>query len=103
MRPLRLSPEVRAVFTGLKRWDEGRWGRGNKPQSSRVYTKDPLTHLPSSHLLSPLRYEGFRAFTFLDLLAAHGSGNLHIKGYKRVRIALFRMRSCITQFHVPSK
>ena len=41
-------------FKGLKRWHEGRWGIGNKPQYSRVYTKDPLTHLPSSHLLSPL-------------------------------------------------
>ena len=31
-------------FKGLKRWDEGRWGIGNKPQYSRVYIKDPLTH-----------------------------------------------------------
>ena len=33
--------------------DEGRWGIGNKPQYSRAYTKDPLIHLLSSHLLSP--------------------------------------------------
>ena len=25
----------------LQRWDEGRWGIGNKPQYCRVYTKDP--------------------------------------------------------------
>ena len=41
------------LVKGLKRWDEGRWGIGNKPQYSRAYAKDPLTHLPSSHLLSP--------------------------------------------------
>ena len=38
----------------LKRQDEGRWGIGNKPQDNRVYARDPLTHLPSSHLVSPL-------------------------------------------------
>ena len=31
-----------------------RWGIGNEPQYSRAYTKDPLAHLPSSHLLSLL-------------------------------------------------
>ena len=41
-------------FKGLKRWDEGRWGVGNMHQYSEVYTEDPLTHLPSSNLLSPL-------------------------------------------------
>ena len=39
---------------GLKRWDEGRWTIGNKPQYSRAYIKGPLTYLPSSHLLSTL-------------------------------------------------
>ena len=39
---------------GLKRWDEGRWGKGNGPQYSRIYNRDPLTHLALSHLLSPL-------------------------------------------------
>ena len=39
---------------GLKRWGKGRWGIGNKPQYNGVYTRDPLTHLPSSHLPSPL-------------------------------------------------
>ena len=29
-------------------------GTGNKPQHTGVYTRGPLTHLPSSHLLSPL-------------------------------------------------
>ena len=28
-------------------------GGGDKPQYSRVYSKDPLTHLPSSHLFYP--------------------------------------------------
>ena len=46
----------RQQFKGLTRWDEGRWGIGNKPQYSRAYTKDPLTHLPSSHLLSSLSH-----------------------------------------------
>ena len=32
---------------------------------SRVYTKDPLAHLPSSHLLSPLIVEELLANTFL--------------------------------------
>ena len=40
---------------GLKRWDERRWGIGNKPQNRRVYTEDPVAPRPSSHLLSPLK------------------------------------------------
>ena len=40
---------------GSKCGMKGRWGIGNKPQDSRVCTKDPLTHLPSSHLLGLLR------------------------------------------------
>ena len=47
-------PGCRGLIKGLKRWDEGRWGIGSKPQYLRVYIKDPLTHLPFSHLLSPL-------------------------------------------------
>ena len=47
-----LNPELH--FRGLTRWGKGRWGIGNKPQYSKVYARDPLTHLPSSHLLSPL-------------------------------------------------
>ena len=39
------------LVRGLERWGIGRWGTGNK--HSTVYTKDPLTHLPPSHLLSP--------------------------------------------------
>ena len=38
----------------LKRWDEGRWGKGNNPQYSRIYNRDPLAHLALSHFLSPL-------------------------------------------------
>ena len=38
----------------LKRRDEGRWGRGNEPQYNRVSATNPFTHLPSSHLVSPL-------------------------------------------------
>ena len=34
---------------GFQRWDEGRWGIGNTFQFNRVYTKDSLAHLPSSH------------------------------------------------------
>ena len=34
----------------------GRRGIRDKPQYSRVFTKDPLTQLPSFHLLSPLNY-----------------------------------------------
>ena len=43
-------------FRGCKWWGKGRWGIGNKPRYSRVYTRDPLTHLSSSQLLSPLTY-----------------------------------------------
>ena len=42
------------------RWNEGRWGKGKKPQYSRIYTWDPLAHLALSHLLSPLNSAVFR-------------------------------------------
>ena len=42
------------LLRGLKRWDEGRWDKGDKPQYSRTYSRDPLTHLALSHLLSPM-------------------------------------------------
>ena len=57
--------QMRTNFKGLKRWDEGRWGIGNEPQYSRLYTKGLLTHLPPSYLLSPLE---FRVKGFLKLL-----------------------------------
>ena len=37
----------------LNQWDEGRWGKGNKPQKSRIYSREPLAHLALSHLLGP--------------------------------------------------
>ena len=48
---------------GLRRWDGlgfrvlgvlGCRGWRVRTQYSKAYTKDPLTHLPSSHVLSPL-------------------------------------------------
>ena len=35
----RKDRDVAASMKGLKRWDEGRWGIGNRPQYSRVYTR----------------------------------------------------------------
>ena len=32
------GPLSLVTFKGLKRWDEGRWGTGNKPQYSTAYT-----------------------------------------------------------------
>ena len=46
----------------LKRWDEGRWGKGNNPQYSRIYNKDLLAHLALSHLLSPLILASISSF-----------------------------------------
>ena len=37
-RPSKRAPQ----FRGLKEWDEGRWGKGNEPQCSRIYNRDPL-------------------------------------------------------------
>ena len=55
MWPQLLESHIK-ILRGLKRWDEGRWGKGNKPQYNRIYNRDPLAHLDLSHLLSPLRY-----------------------------------------------
>ena len=41
------------IIRGLKRWDEGSWDKANKPQYSRTYSRDPLTHLALSHLFQP--------------------------------------------------
>ena len=68
---LPLSPPRRA-----QSWGKGRWGVGNKPQYSRVHTRDPLTRLPSSYLLSrpnpPLTPSSSRclsiALVFLSIL-----------------------------------
>ena len=57
-----LSPTV----TGLKRWDKGRWGIGNKHQNSR----DPLTHL-----LSPLILL-LRLAVFFGVSVLQGAPNL---------------------------
>ena len=32
---------VMPSFTGLERWDKGKWGIGNKPRKVGVYTRDP--------------------------------------------------------------
>ena len=64
---------------GFKRRHEGRWGIGNKPQYSRVYIKDPLTHLPSSHLSSPLEeggWEGGRVDRPDKYWASTGQGSI---------------------------
>ena len=40
---------------GLKRWDEGRWVKGSLICTLLCWGLFPIPHLPSSHLLSPLR------------------------------------------------
>ena len=41
--------------SGLKRWDEGRWVKGSLLYTLLCLSLFPIPHLPSSHLLSPLR------------------------------------------------
>ena len=48
------------IFTGLRRWDEGRWVKGSFILYALFYWGlFPIPHFPSSHLLSPLKYRGY--------------------------------------------
>ena len=60
------GPQIKNSYTiGLKRWGIRRglglrvWGIGNQPQYTGVVTRDPLPHVPSSQILSPLTTETF--------------------------------------------
>ena len=66
---------------GLNRWRKARWGIGNKPQHNGASTRDPLTHLPSSHMLSPLSLRNV-------LFGAHAYAAAKVGSLRMVGLAL---------------
>ena len=71
------------------------------PQYSRVYAQDPLTHLPSSHLLSPLNVSAAMhgvsareqivlliALQFLGPLEKHGMFQASREGTKEKELGI---------------
>ena len=68
------KPELlREVVRRLKRWDEGRWVKGSLVYTLLYWGLFPIPHLPSSHLLSPLKLE-----KVLERLSGDAVGDLEI-------------------------